>query len=1796
MPTTTAALLLLLVLLLCFKAVTPFISGCDYGTIVNSYSEATSLNLFTAQPITFTFNYGNQYACHENFYGTASNTVLSKSSCTTSFWFRCCPLKGYQNADANCVGKAIGTLSASTPVNGKCPWLTSNSVACSVCPNALPSNAQWLTYCVWTCQNGFQYDGNNGCMCPATSYVNAAGTCVPCSAISNGVISTAAGINAASCVYTCNYGYQWTSGTLCTPCSGTPSNAQIIAAGSCSFVCNAGYTWSYTACVPCPFNQYRAFSYTDQGCTQATPNPLACSAGQYYVMSPTDGSFSSCAQCTPVAANAYYFVRDAQTQYTGNIAARDQCYSASCSVPSTAGTYTAGCGGVSPGYTAQCTTINLASGTDCRYYLVQAQNTDPVCPTASCTSCGAGYYNALCPAKTQAAAITAGNCLSVCAAVLHATSVASTIGGADCPFQCNSGYYLYQGSCAACLGDSSSCPPGYYRPTYCNPVTGANAACTGVCTYLQYQSPKTSLPIIGSGACQWQCSPGSYKLSTSAPQIPTFSVSMGSLRVGVSSGSTTVSQCVACSVSSITCAAGQYILAYCLTQYDATAPPSCDSCILDPNAVATGPSPVVMDPKQCPIACNAGYWQKSTGSCTAWTATGASCTAAGMYWGGGTSTADNACVSCPPAGQPAPYPSNAFPSVNIWPNPGKSCAWACIAGAYLDIQHNYCVQCPRGTYQPTNGISPVSCTTCPAGYYCPGGAGAQTYLQPPDFSTVSADNSSFSCNAGYTQITSIYQPTRCQACLLAPSFAALNMSSLNFDSQCAIVNFTCLPGFYRNASSSIASSRSSFFVAQSVACTPCPLASGAITISTAWAAQQALATVVQACGGYPACNCPLDERQLACAPQQCSPGYFANRSKPCPASSVSDSTMMFCQACAAVTCAAGTTLMLCQGAQQTSNQCVQCPLAPSQQTQGFVWISGCSWGCTFGYYNASSSSACLTCAAGTYQSKTNYTGSACASCAAGYYLGASGGSACLACAPGSYSSVPKSTACVGCPSGYQSPAYSATACSVCPAGTFAAAGGTACLLCPAATPYSIAASTACSVPPPPCPVGFFYLSSSSSCVACPSGFYCPFVNGPYLNCPWGTPPSAPLSSASTQCTTTSQSCAYRTSNLIVSCPPNTTNVNSGGNSALWCHPKQGYYGLRGQPASLCPLDSYCPLVATAPIPCPAGMFAVEGSVSCATYMLPPCRPGWYLPFQATQCSQCPIGSYCYNSQIFACDASSVTMAWLTASTQSTSSAACIQAPSAPVQCPSNTLPVYASSYLQCRAAPGYYFIPGTSAATICPAGYYCPAAALQPVPCPAATCMLMGYTQIVATCPRGASVPLDPCVPCTNQPLSGAFSYTTVASCAYCCNAGYYYLAQNGICAPQPTACPAAFSYMPQFPACSTTTTTNTLQCAACPAAPSNGVPMSSLPNVYSNQACAYACNAGYYPSSTDCLACPAGTYSLALASACSACPARAYSPQAASSQCYTCGTYGYPPSPAAARCACVGGAYYNTSANDCLPCPAGAVPLNEYTCTMCLAGTVVGPVNDAIQAPCLAGGYRASQRLFTCTPCDAGSFSAANETTACTLCPAGTYAASAGQSACSPCPLGTTVGSTACVPASPCSSPYSSYYDALSGACATCASRCAANNAAVLPLTPGACTTNPITTAADFTCVCPSGWYGDGFSTAPCARCANMSQCICPSGSYFSVADQACRPCRTCPSTAVSIMSPCLSGSTADTTVCVCPRLHYFMAGLCVPCGVCPPGATAVTVCAAGSTADNTVCACGAGSSGSLGNGVVCF
>ena len=988
------------------------------------------------------------------------------------------------------------------------------------------------------------------------------------------------------------------------------------------------------------------------------------------------------------------------------------------------------------------------------------------------------------------------------------------------------------------------------------------------------------------------------------------------------------------------------------------------------------------------------------------------------------------------------------------------------------------------------------------------------------------------------------------------------------------------------------------------------------------------ARAVSLCGVWPSCPSPTDEITAACPPTAtgCAAGYYITYTFPDASASL---PAILCTQCTnTVGCPLTYTYSPCQGGQQ-QNPCTPCAAPPASN---MVYLPGgncASLGCDVGYARTGTAQ-CAQCGVGTYQSVTGVTAiGVCPSCPAGTYAPSAAASACLICAAG-WAPSPGADACTQCVAGTFSATAGAATCTACAVGThYSLACASACTVCPAETPLSTGA--ACTVPTPSsgsiCPAGFFF--SSLICVGCPEGTYCPAGGGGPILCSPGTPPAPRLSSLASDCKAGAPGAWRSVAGDPVPCPAYTSTYGlTGATSSAWCYPMRGYYGLPGAVAQPCPYDAYCAPTARVPTPCPpATPFASFRSTSlsnCTASMAQPCRPGYYVAWNvvvmdgsgSSACQPCPTGSYCLGqvwpdgtrvppqtpsgNNALACPDSSY--AWYT--DQGASAVSMCRAP-APFPtlytiCDPNTVTVEASkqpySKLQCRAAAKYYLLPGTSAALICPPGYYCPQYGVEPLACTtASSCADMSKQPNASPCAnQGTSTPGDACVPCTT-PATGGLppGGYWATNCVWCCNAGYWTPNLTPLaCVAVDSNCAGVGRYLPAVPACAS----NLPACTDCPAPPMYGAV--ALPSAagFGVAVCRYACPAGTCANGSACTPAAPGFYAT-MAGVCTSCPSGTYRRESGGTACLAC-----PPGALAliavaqSLCQCGPGLYASFYANSnnvtqqqCVPCPPGTVAL-AAGCQTCVAGTVWAPFSIWLMGACGPGTFRVTP-TSACQPCQRGTYAMMgqeNEATACAACAQGTYASLTGRSICEACAAGTYVDrnyyNDGCAPCpmngsvfassqQPCACPIGTFLDG--ALCLSCASRCGMNGTFVVARTRRAtgCTVAGVT-ASDFAC-------------APSAA-------ACPEDTYYYYYNHTttCATCRVCPALATTA-SRCAVNSTRDTVRCVCPLGYYYRWGDCFPCTrTCGPYATLAVMCALGATDDTSVCMC---TGGAYGNGVQC-
>ncbi len=132
---------------------------------------------------------------------------------------------------------------------------------------------------------------------------------------------------------------------------------------------------------------------------------------------------------------------------------------------------------------------------------------------------------------------------------------------------------------------------------------------------------------------------------------------------------------------------------------------------------------------------------------------------------------------------------------------------------------------------------------------------------------------------------------------------------------------------------------------------------------------------------------------------------------------------------------------------------------------------------------------------------------------------------------------------------------------------------------------------------------------------------------------------------------------------------------------------------------------------TTSVACPPG----RGGVSCSICVAGTYKSTWGFDV----CSICPTGTV--SAVVGATSASTCTVC-VEGTFASTDHVECIF-------CPAYTQsPAGASSIVECLALPGYYATPGMTG-VICPAGMYCPATIMKPIPCAAGLFSVEGSSE-----------------------------------------------------------------------------------------------------------------------------------------------------------------------------------------------------------------------------------------------------------------------------------------------------------------------------------------------------------------------------------------------------------------------------------------------------------------------------------
>ena len=1143
----------------------------------------------------------------------------------------------------------------------------------------------------------------------------------------------------------------------------------------------------------------------------------------------------------------------------------------------------------------------------------------------------------------------------------------------------------------------------------------------------------------------------------------------------------------------------------------------------------------------------------------------------------------------------------------------------CPAGRYTAEQGakslSECLLCDEGAYCGSNGLSAPT-GLCDAGYYCPPG---QILRNPPGLecppglycSTGSVVGSP--CPAGRYQPSILAgSPTDCLVCPArfacptgsvtplpceAGHFCSGGTETPTPDNEFPAQGGICPAGSFCNStvSAPVACPAGRYSNTTGRAeCDVCPVGTFCAGVGT---------TIPPPCsaGGY----CPTTELQ---APTLCPLGTYQ------PLGGAVDITDC-------VSCDSGKYCGAQGLAAPTANctagyYCIGGAVVP---TGGNGVLAATDLPCGNGTYCESGSAFPALCPAGTYRNETRGTSLAsCKLCDEGNFCEAAGLDAVTGpCAAGHYCKLGNVKA---------RPSEGITFVAgvgdvggdICPPGSFCITGSVVPALCPAG---QFATQPGREMGCDACPAGFTCAQGATDftdtvfSAPCPAGHYCPVgtADGAAIPCP--------------ETTFRNSTGGHDVGDCSV-CPPGEF-CQGEGNILPDGVCAGGYFCTGGSNSSTatngaggaCQQGEFCPAGISQPIPCPGGQVCAGALRSSAT---PdgPCDAGYFCSggsWTATPAGEvqrfdvgvigdvCPAGHFCPSGSTAPERCPNGTA---NAATGSTSSAACAPCPSG-FECATTAATGFS---VPCPA--GFYCLAGTSEALLqCWRGHKCPEGSSLPSACPSGTYQNLTGRASCDVCPPGFA-----CGPAAVEPSP--------------CVAGY--VCPSGSTSTTQVACPAGtFSNIPEASELS--------QCSTCPAgqfcastgltAPSGTCDpghyclagaISASP-VASDCPAGYTCSAtqGYNNASDTCTGsiCPPGFYCPAGLTGPKPCPPGTALPSSGASAPSAC-------LPCSAGFFCNKAAEVSTTANVCTAgrfCPGGDIePTN-----VCPAGSFC-PAGASGPTACPPGRYcpatggnttlQCPMRFFcsgsTVSPtiCPQGFFCGAGQSVGTVnRCPVGTFGASTGlatASDCIECPAGEYCGSTALTsPTTQCSAGFfcsggattSMPTDGVTGDVCPGAHYCPTGSKAPIACPPGTasfvnstgfqvvadCTPCdagfycPESAQTNSTLQCPEGFFclaGTSIPSQPCpvghiCGVQTISPQPCPVGTYQDEqGSTVCKSCiagHFCPSSGLSVPVKCPRGYYCEAgqssgTVLPCPVSTFSnVEGLVAAseCQLCEPG-----------------------------------
>jgi hypothetical protein len=846
--------------------------------------------------------------------------------------------------------------------------------------------------------------------------------------------------------------------------------------------------------------------------------------------------------------------------------------------------------------------------------------------------------------------------------------------------------------------------------------------------------------------------------------------------------------------------------------------------------------------------------------------------------------------------------------------------------------------------------------------------------------------------------------------------------------------------------------------------------------------------------------------------------------------------------------------------------------------------------CPAGTYNSntgsSSSTDCITCAAGTYSEK-NTGSSICLTCPTGKYGDTAGRTICTDCTATCSGDTYESTGCTSTTNRVCTPIQSCSTLAECQYtgcqignyygcnrrqiswgfhgvvnwGTTAARdaycifsyddGGTwnYCSLRPCATscPSGQYISNCVCKPCASCATNQYQQSActvtnNTVCVGCPPNHYCNGVSA---------------TGCTSVCATNqyeTSACTSTTNRICGACPGNSY---CNGVSAITCSGcSDGTYQIAACNSTMNTMCSTCTPICTVP----------------GTYQLSDCTPltnricsvctnlvanAYYIGvgINYTNCPfSCNQGYYLSSGQCLDCIANN----WCSGNILNA--------------CPNNAIsPPLSTSQNQCLCKPGYYGNGsriGTSPCQICIVGSYCPGGNNNvSYSCPVNFTSNEGSSQLSdCYCNPGYQLIANECKLCPPATFcasgilsscpSNSYSPSGSSANSSCvCNPGFYG-SNGGICAQ----CPAN-SYC--------TGGNSTALCTT-----------NAISPVQSTNASACYCDRGYQGvGNAACIACPAGTW--CWTGILNYCPTNSSSPPL-SSYWYNCTCMPGFTGPDGMACApCAPGTYKGYNGSDaCALCPLNSTcsqgaripvpcPLGEYYCN----GITVQNCNPI----CLSGTYETkactSIQNRVCMPCSPESFSLENQSicTNCKKCGPGTYQSSpctvSVDRKCAPCPAGSACFGDGSVESCIVNLTFSVGNQSKCTNCTKCG--------------PGTYQSSPCTVSVDRKCApCPAGSFSNFSNSYFCFDCQVNTYCPvgstggtpCPENSISKTGSYNISNCTASDGYFGPVGGPFIPYGSTDITHCIVNSGYFSPPGgnftLCTANYYCPSGSTAPIPC----------------------------